>query len=37
MQIKYIDASNKVNAVPTAEENIQNFANESEIPFNVIE
>lgn len=37
MQIKYIDASNKVNVVPTAEENIQNFANESEIPFNVIE
>ena len=37
MQIKYIDVSNRVNVVPTAEENIQNFANESEIPFNVIE
>ena len=37
MQIKYIDVSNKINARPTAEENIQNFANESEIPFNVIE
>ena len=36
MQIKYIDASNKINATPTAEENIQNFANESQIPFNII-
>lgn len=38
MQVKFLDTSNMVNNVkPSIEQNIQNFANESDIPFNVIE
>lgn len=37
MQIKYIDASSKRISAPTLEESIQNFANESDIPFHIVE
>ena len=37
MQIKYIDGSIQEKAKPTIEESIQNLANESDIPFNIIE
>ena len=37
MQIKYIDDSQIVKAQPTREENLQNLANESNIPFNIID
>ena len=36
MQIKYISANNTVHQL-TKEEDIQNLANESDIPFNIIE
>ena len=38
MQIKYIEGSNtKANSNMSVEDNIKNFANEADIPFNVIE
>ena len=37
MQIKYIDGSIQEKVKPTIEESIQNLANESDIPFNIIE
>ena len=36
MQIKYITQNNQVHQM-TQEENLQNLANQSDIPFNVIE
>ena len=36
MQIKYVIPNNEVHQM-TREENLQNLANESDIPFNVIE
>lgn len=36
MQIKYIETNNQVHQM-TSEENLQNLANESDIPFNIIE
>ena len=38
MQIKYIEGTNaKANSSMSVEDNIKNFANEADIPFNVIE
>ena len=38
MQIKYmIDQNNNQNHVMTKEENLQNFANQSDVPFNIID
>ena len=36
MQIKYITQNNEVNQI-SQEENLQNLANESDIPFHIIE
>ncbi len=37
MQVKFLDVSKTIDVKPSIEQNIQNFASESEIPFNVIE
>ena len=37
MQIKYLTQTVGTNQPITKEENLQNFANESDIPFNIIE
>lgn len=37
MNIRYIDTSNETKVKPTLEQNIQNFANDADIPFNIIE
>ena len=37
MNIRYIDTSNEAKVKPTLEQNIQNFANDADIPFNIIE
>ena len=37
MQIKYISNTQNVEVKPSVEENLKNLANESDIPFNIIE